>query len=383
MYILIIFVVVFLLFMAFSFTLPGRKFFDLIRFFTEGKDRGFLFSNLLLLWRTASYVGLEDKSRLFWSVAALDECIRFIARQVENKLDTDLSQKMQLLLNKLYDYRTKIELEEVQKKRRLESTHEIYIGQICIIFVPRETTVYGKLTANTKDRLVFALYDASADRAEKVNWQNKAIKVYFWKQNDAGYVFTSEAVKAKKIDDRIEIYVRHSKKMVRTQKRKSVRASCDIEGLMFPLRTGDPYNSDYETQGGVKSNVKDISEDGAMFFVRGKAAKGIRMKLQFTLKNTEIVMCGKIVRFIYDQPSNKSRVHFQCEFLDQKMKNVILSYIYNIAVDDNTEFIKNILDEENNAPLNNGQEMNAVDFLQKDLAEDQTLYDFAEGEDSV
>lgn len=383
MYILIIFVVVFLLFMAFSFTLPGRKFFDLIRFFTEGKDRGFLFSNLLLLWRTASYVGLEDKSRLFWSVAALDECIRFIARQVENKLDTDVSQKMQLLLNKLYDYRTKIELEEVQKKRRLESTHEIYIGQICIIFVPRETTVYGKLTANTKDRLVFALYDASADRAEKVNWQNKAIKVYFWKQNDAGYVFTSEAVKAKKIDDRIEIYVRHSKKMVRTQKRKSVRASCDIEGLMFPLRTGDPYNSDYETQGGVKSNVKDISEDGAMFFVRGKAAKGIRMKLQFTLKNTEIVMCGKIVRFIYDQPSNKSRVHFQCEFLDQKMKNVILSYIYNIAVDDNTEFIKNILDEENNASLNNGQEMNAVDFLQKDLAEDQTLHDFAEGEDSV
>ena len=383
MYILIIFVVVFLLFMAFSFTLPGRKFFDLIRFFTEGKDRGFLFSNLLLLWRTASYVGLEDKSRLFWSVAALDECIRFIARQVENKLDTDVSQKMQLLLNKLYDYRTKIELEEVQKKRRLESTHEIYIGQICILFVPRETTVYGKLTANTKEKLVFALYDASADRAEKVNWQNKAIKVYFWKQNDAGYVFTSEAVKAKKIDDRIEIYVRHSKKMVRTQKRKSVRASCDIEGLMFPLRTGDPYNSDYETQGGVKSNVKDISEDGAMFFVRGKAAKGIRMKLQFTLKNTEIVMCGKIVRFIYDQPSNKSRVHFQCEFLDQKMKNVILSYIYNIAVDDNTEFIKNILDEENNASLNNGQEMNAVDFLQKDLAEDQTLYDFAEGEDSV
>ena len=383
MYILIIFVVVFLLFMAFSFTLPGRKFFDLIRFFTEGKDRGFLFSNLLLLWRTASYVGLEDKSRLFWSVAALDECIRFIARQVENKLDTDVSQKMQLLLNKLYDYRTKIELEEVQKKRRLESTHEIYIGQICIIFVPRETTVYGKLTANTKDRLVFALYDASADRAEKVNWQNKAIKVYFWKQNDAGYVFTSEAVKAKKIDDRIEIYVRHSKKMVRTQKRKSVRASCDIEGLMFPLRTGDPYNSDYETQGGVKSNVKDISEDGAMFFVRGKAAKGIRMKLQFTLKNTEIVMCGKIVRFIYDQPSNKSRVHFQCEFLDQKMKNVILSYIYNIAVDDNTEFIKNILDEENNASLNNGQETKDADFLQKDLTEDQTLYDFAEGEDSV
>ena len=184
MYILVVFFIVFLLFTAFSFTLPGRRFLDLIRFFTEGKDRGFLFSNLLLLWRTANYVGLEDKTRLFWSVPALDECIRFIARQVENKLDADVSQKMQILLNKLYDYRTKIELEEVQKKRRIESTHEIYIGQICIIFVPRETTVYGKLMANTKNELVFALFDASAERAEKVNWQNKAVRVYFWKQND-------------------------------------------------------------------------------------------------------------------------------------------------------------------------------------------------------
>jgi len=102
MYILVVFFIVFLLFTAFSFTLPGRRFLDLIRFFTEGKDRGFLFSNLLLLWRTANYVGLEDKTRLFWSVAALDECIRFIARQVENKLDADVSQKIQILLNKLY-----------------------------------------------------------------------------------------------------------------------------------------------------------------------------------------------------------------------------------------------------------------------------------------
>lgn len=376
MYIIIVF---FLGLIAFFFTSPGRRFLDLFRFFTEGKDKGFLFSNLILLWRTANYVGLEDKSRLFWSVAALDECIRFIARQVENEFNPADSQKMQVLLNKLYDYRTKIELEEVQKKRRLESTHEIYVGQICIIFVPRETTVYGKLMANTKEYLVFALFDASASRAEKVDWQNKSVRVYFWKQKDAGYVFSSESIKAKKIEDRTEIYIKHSKKMVRTQKRKSVRASCDLDGLIFPLHTSDPYNSLYEKEGGVKTNVKDISEDGAMFFVRGKAAKGIRMKLQFTLKNTKIVMCGKIVRFIYDELSNRSRVHFKCEFLDQKMKNVILSYIYNIATDDNNEFITSILEDEN---INNVTDIDE-NFEQSDTIEDPILYDFEEGSTSL
>lgn len=382
MYIIIICAVLFLSLIAFSFTLPGRKALDFLRFFVEGKDKGFLFSNLFLLWRTANYVRLEDKTRLFWSVAALDECIRFIARQVENPMDSAISEKMQVLLNKLYDYRTKIELEEVQKKRSLESTHEIYVGQICIIFVAGETTVYAKIMANTKDYLVFALFDASAQRAEKINWQGKAVRVYFWKQNDAGYIFTSESVKAKKIGDHTEIYIKHSKKIVRTQKRKSVRASCDLQGLMFPLHTGDPYNSNYETEGGVKTNIKDLSETGAMFYVRGKAAKGIRMKLQFQLKNVEIVMCGKIVRFIYDQPLNKSRVHFKCEFLDQKMKNTIFSYIYNIATGDNNGFINHLLDD---TASKDDKEKNGKDSALEESAAQVPfgLYDFAEGEGSI
>ena len=95
-------------------------------------------------------------------------------------------------------------------------------------------------------------------------------------------------------------------------------------------------------------------------------------------------MCGKIVLFIYDQPLNKSRVHFQCEFLDQKMKNVILSYIYNIATtDDNTEFINNILKEENNAHLGTGQEIKDGDFLEDGLPDGQMLYDFTEGKGAV
>ncbi len=50
------------------------------------------------------------------------------------------------------------------------------------------------------------------------------------------------------------------------------------------------------------------------------------------------------------------------------MKNVILSYIYNIATtDDNTEFINNILKEENNDHSVADQKIKDNDFLQDPL----------------
>lgn len=346
MYIMVILGIVILSLVAVSFTKAGRTVSEPIYFFAEGKDKGFSFSDLSLLWRTGLYVGLENKSSLFWSVTALDECIKFIARQVENPINDQTAEKMQKVLNKLYAYRTKVELEQIQKRRSLTSTHEIYHGQICIIIIPNENTVYAKVVANKHDALVFALFDASAERAEKIFWQGKPVRIYFWRQKDAGYIFQSTVINSQKRENRMELLVQHSNKIVRTQKRKSVRAVCDFQALIFPMHETEPYNSAYETVGGVKCMLKDISEDGAMIFVRGKAARGVRLKLQFKIKDTPIVMCGKIVRFIYDQPTNKSRVHFQCEFLEQKMKNIILSFVYNIASEDSNEFISGMFKED-------------------------------------
>lgn len=371
MYIMITLGILILSLVAVSFTRMGRSVSEPIYFFAEGKDKGFSFADLSLLWRTGIYVGFENKTKLFWSVPALDECIKFISRQVENPIDIQSADKMQELLNKLYAYRTKIELEQIQKRRSLSSTREIYHGQICIIIIPNENTVYAKVVANKKDSLVFALFDASAERAEKIFWQGKPVRIYFWRQKDAGYIFQSTVINSQKRENRMELLVQHSNKIVRTQKRKSVRAACDFQALIFPMRETEPYNSAYETSGGVKCMLKDISEDGAMIFVRGKAARGVRLKLQFKIKDVPIVMCGKIVRFIYDQSTNKSRVHFQCEFLDQKMKNVILSFVYNIASEDSNEFISGMFkeDEIKEAEAQDAEAYNADDIKLTDWEE--------------
>ena len=334
-----------LVFGAFYFTGPGKKIRDFLYFLIEGKDKGFSFSNLCLLWRTGAYTGLEDKTRLFWSVPALDECIKFVLQRLETPVEEQFKTKMQSFLTNLYTYRTKVELEIIRKKRRLDSTREIYTGQVCIITVPQEATVYGRVLINTKEALTLELFEDSVPTGKKIVWKGRTVNVYFWREGDAGYIFSSAVTDSKTENGRVKVRLRHSDKIIRTQKRKSVRAECKFEASVFPVHSEQEYDSVYRHGGGVVCTVHDISEDGALFTVKGKALRGVKMKLQFKIKNTPVVMCGKIVRCTYEPIANVSKVNFHSEFLDQKMKNAVLSYVYNIASDEDNEFMSTLLSE--------------------------------------
>lgn len=368
MYILICIVFFSILIMFFYFTPYGKQISDYVRFFIEGKDLGFSFSDLALLWRVGAYTGLENKTRLFWYVPALDECIKFISKQVENLSETKAGNKLQNLLTKLYDYRTKVELKEIQKRGAMDSTRQIKRGQICTISVSGEPAVYGKLKANTYDFLIFALFEDSAKRAEKISWNEKLVKIDFWRQDGAGYIFSAKSIDAKRLNDHIELRIKHSADITQTQKRKSVRVECEFDAYVCPLKTDEEYNSK-SIIGGIPCTVKDISEDGAMFTVKGKALKNTKMKLQFKINNAFIIMCGKIVRFSYDAAHDISKVNLECEFLEQKMKNIILSFVYKIPIETSSEFISTILSEEKNNENVNTQEDSSKEEVNKDEQE--------------
>ncbi len=320
------FLVVLFALIALSFTKPGRGVLDFFKFFVEGQKYNFSIPNLRLLWKATSHAGLDDRTRVFWSVGALDECIKIIVSQAESA-SNEKKEEIKSLLTKLYDYRTKVELEHVRKKRKLESTLEISIGQVCIMIFPNIGAVHGQITENTRFGLkIKPLVDISS-KLQKPN--EMLISIYFWRAEDAGYFFKSNILSAGHQDTNFFLVFKQTRNIIRTQKRKSVRAECDLPALLFPLHADTVDNTIPEISGGVKCSIKDISEDGAMLLVKGECKKGIKIKLQFSILQKDIVMFGKIVRFVYDMKSNRSRVHFQCLKLDKDAKNIILSYVYN------------------------------------------------------
>ena len=78
----------------------------------------------------------------------------------------------------------------------------------------------------------------------------------------------------------------------------------------------------------------DLSEDGFAVIVGGRAKAGLPVKIQFTLNDAPVVMCGIVKGVNYNQKNNQSILHVQAVKPSHAMKINILTYVYGIFRED-------------------------------------------------
>jgi hypothetical protein len=74
----------------------------------------------------------------------------------------------------------------------------------------------------------------------------------------------------------------------------------------------------------------DLSEGGIAVLIGGKAKVGLPVKVQFTIGDTPIVMCGVVKGLNFDQKKNRSLLHVQAQQPSTAMANRILIYVFNL-----------------------------------------------------
>lgn len=305
----------------------------MIQFYSKGLDSNFKLSEIRTLWTLAKKTELEDPLALFVSVNVLNKCIiHFMndARQsgIENSFKT------QQFLTKLYDYRTRITLDS-QGNRKLESTKSLDIGQRLRIILPGKGVFAAKLLSNGQNLIVSLPRQEDKNNhrfivLEKETWLDHMVSVYFWRKGDAGYAFDSKVFETGNFQGQDCLFLDHSNKLDRTQKRQSVRVPCNIYAQMYFLKNDVVDYNAVNTDGGYRCLLEDISEDGALIRVGGAGKANIRIKLQFDLNGTFVMMYGVVRSVEYNKEIEQSRLHFECTHIDPAMKNSILGFVYNV-----------------------------------------------------
>lgn len=318
-----------LLLTALFLTEKGGLIKDYFRFVMTGLDSGFSVSQIFLLGRIGKTSGLEELTTLFWSVPALDSCIAQIV-QVTKSTGTENEEKNQKILTQLYDYRTKIELDQSQKKHGLDSTRDIAAGQRIRILLRGSGVFSSKVTRVGPRHLVIEYPVGTRTPGTSIDWVGNKISVYFWRQDDAGYVFDTTIVPDPTGSGNAVLYLAHSYMLIRSQKRRSIRVKCSIYAQLYLFRPGEPIDAALEPEPGMKCLIEDLSEDGAMILIGGKAEKSMRLKLQFMIRDVLIVMSGIIRAVDFNKDTNQSRIHFEGEELNPRMRNAILTFVYNV-----------------------------------------------------
>lgn len=312
--------------------------FPWIKFFLKGKESGFNIKEINLLRKVAITNKLKDPTSLFWSIRALDYSIKGVILNYRSN-DEESSDPANDFVSKLFDFRKRVEFQLPKYKLGLKTTRDIAEKQKVKISLPGLGPFISTVVENLRRYLAFS-YPQGPALSPGFTWKGQQINVYFWRAGDAGYFFNTKV-----IDDFFNkkypiLHVAHSSKLIRSQKRKSVRVEMSTNALLFPLRNVKEANEEVEQSQGFRCRLIDVSEDGAALLIGGKARLGLPVKFQFNLFDKMIVMNGVVKGVNFDSRKNRSILHLQALPLSSYMKNLILIYVYNIFGDRDDDILK-------------------------------------------
>jgi len=323
--------------------LTGKDKSGWLQFYAKGKDAGFSFREVELLRQLASKSNLEDPSSLFWSQNQLDQCLRSLVRSMHLSGGV-ADQANQDFLSKLYDFRKKIEMEKPRIKNGISNSRQISDGQNLRVLVPGSGVFKSQIIKNTSGYLTVSR-PTSGKISGTFSWQGLKISVYFWREDDAGYVFDSEVIDEVFSKGISSLKIAHSDSLFRTQKRKSVRIKLHKSAFLYLLQNEENDNR-LELNPGLKCFLEDLSDTGCAVTIGGKAAAGLRVKIQFTLNNIAICMSGTVRSVEFKEDLNRSLLHIEADPLPIEIRNRILGEVFGMLPEDEEDLPFRLLGEE-------------------------------------
>lgn len=350
-----------------------------IKFLLTGLDKGFKFSECFLLWRLSRLADLEEPIALFVSVPSLNRAIASVIRMSKMR-GKDKSDSIQNFLSKLYDFRTKLNLEH-ENKKGLESTKYLGKGQRLRIIFPGHGVFTSEIVNNGYEIIIRLPSQNRTFPVLSNEWVNKKISVYLWRKGDASYVFDTKVTNSGVFNGQTVLYLAQTTELLRAQKRKSVRCECNLDASLYFINQEITDFNMVETEPGYKVVLEDISEDGAMIRVGGQGLVNAQIKIQFMLNDVLILMYGIVRAVEYNKSINQSRLHFECIHLEKDMKNAILSFVYNVLPQEQKEvFDALIATEEDKAEDDSAVIAEAQESPLLEKSEQQKNPDLEEGQ---
>ncbi|MDR1576085.1 MAG: PilZ domain-containing protein [Treponema sp.] len=345
MFVLII-VVIAVLGTAFFLVSRSKKenYMNWLQFFARGKDAGFSFREIELLRRLAIVCDIEEPTSLFYSQLQLDVCIRSMVRTIRMSGENE-DEGTQDFLSKLYDYRKKIEMDKPRIKNGISNSRQITEGQHFRILVAGTGVYRSHLVKNDSQYLTIAR-PVNTKITSALSWTDTKISVYFWREDDAGYVFDSEVLDEVFSKGVSSLKISHSESLFRTQKRKSVRIRLHRAAFLY-LAKADDVQGKIEIEPGLKCFLEDLSDTGCAVTVGGKAESEMRVKIQFAMDNSAISMLGTVRSIDFKEEVNRSILHIEADPLSIEVRNQILSEVFGMLPEEDEEALPfRVLDDE-------------------------------------
>jgi len=327
-----------------------------VQFISMGKEAGFSFKEVEMLRQITVQCSIEDSCSIFSSLEKLDQCIRAMVRNIRMSGESE-DQGIQDFLSRLYDYRKKLESEDHSSSGGISNSRQMTDGQVLKILVSGGGVYKSQIIKNSSQFMTISR-PVNTKAAAPTSWQGTRISVYFWRENDAGYVFDSEVMDEVISSGVSALKIAHSDSVFRTQKRRSTRMKMNKQAFLYLLKDEKPSYK-LEINPGLRCFLEDLSDTGCAVIVAGKTETGLRVKIQFALDNIPICISGIVRSTSFKADTNRSVLRIEADPMPMEIRNLILGQMFGASQDDDDDLPFRVLDDEvakmhsSAAPVNN------------------------------
>ena len=315
-----------------------------IQFYSKGKEAGFTMKDLEQLRRLIAVCRISDPVSIFKSQKQLETVIRSVIDSVRMAGEYN-EPSTQDFLSRLFDYCMKLGIEAAETKSRITNSRQISEGQALRILVPGTGVYKSELVKNFGNYLTISR-PVYSKAASSMQWNGLKISVYFWRDDDAGYVFDTEVIDEVFSKGISSLKIEHNDSLFRTQKRKSLRVKFRKAAFLYLVSEMDNPHS-LEKYAGLKVMMDDISDTGCAFNVNGQASVGLRLKVQFSLDRVPVCIPGTVRSIDYNKETNISLVHMEADTLPIGTRNHLMCQVFELLPEeDDDELPFRVFDEE-------------------------------------
>ncbi|MCK4796725.1 MAG: PilZ domain-containing protein, partial [Spirochaetes bacterium] len=265
----------------------------------------------------------------FTNAKLLDSILKRGLTDIENS--NNMSEEEKINNNfLLLEIKSKIELNS-KKNMGIRSTHFMVEGQKVILFCRGKGYFYASVKRILNNITIVEIISKKVTR--RIFAKNEFLKAYFWREEDAGYTFETQIVD---FEEDIRIYhIKHSDKLVRSQKRKYRRVPLNISGELYQVDLKIENNKrvySLLTDKVVVCNLIELSAGGLKAKSDTMEEKEGIVKVEFEINKYPVSAIGRIVRFHHYAYGLKE---FTIQFVKLKMrdKNLINKYVFNYFPD--------------------------------------------------
>ncbi|UCB45923.1 MAG: PilZ domain-containing protein [Spirochaetota bacterium] len=309
----------------------GKNRFPWYEFFSRGRKEGFSLREIRFLKKIAIENKLEKPQSIYWSTRQLDRCLRPALRKIN--ADVNLSQEEKLTwTEKLLELRTKAEFNLPKYQKRIRDTNALLPRQKLVIR-ERSYGTFASWVVEVNRRVLVVTQPSGQKGWEALNWTGKKVSVFFWREDDAGYTLETKVQQQITHEEYPLMYLEHSNKLRRTQKRKSVRIDTKLRANFYPVGVSSSGGTSkaYVSKKKHVARIIDLSETGCAMLAGSGIKKNDRVKLDFNLTDTKrIVALGNIVNVSNTNDDRVKKYHLMFQKIGPFSKNNILLYVYNI-----------------------------------------------------